>query len=62
MVVPLGKMSKENVKDLYGVINLNVARKERDFSEKDTALVQELTNLASIALAGIQHADNVPPE
>ncbi|MBL7071925.1 MAG: PocR ligand-binding domain-containing protein [Candidatus Omnitrophica bacterium] len=57
MVVPLGKISKENAKDLYGVINLNIARKERDFSEKDTALVQELTNLASIALAGIQHAD-----
>jgi len=64
MVVPLGKMSKENVKDLYGVINLNVARKERDFSEKDTAIVQELTNLASIALAGIQHADDttIPEE
>jgi len=64
MVVPLGKVTKENIKDLYGVINLNVARKEKDFSEKDTALVQELTNLASIALAGIQHADtsNAPED
>ena len=65
MVVPLGKVSKENVKDLYGVINLNVARKEKDFSAKDTAIVQELTNLASIALAGIQHADTngaLPPD
>lgn len=58
MVVPLSNFSKEDVRDLYGVINLNVIRKEKDFSEKDIALVRELTNLASIALAGIQHADS----
>lgn len=57
IVVPLSKVSKEDVRDLYGVINLNVVRKEKDFSEKDIALVRELTNLASIALAGIQHVN-----
>jgi len=47
MIVPF---SKANQDDVYGVINLNVARKQRDFSEKDVAFVKELTNLASIAL------------
>lgn len=62
LVVPLSKASKEDVRDLYGVINLNVVRKERDFSERDIALVNELTNLASIALAGLQHANGANNE
>ena len=56
MVIPFNKIDKENAQELYGVINLNMVRKERDFSERDIALVKELTNLASIALASLQHA------
>jgi ligand-binding sensor protein len=47
MVVPF---SKKNKPDLYGVINLNILRKGKDFSDRDTALVNELINLASVAL------------
>lgn len=55
MIVPFNNVHKEDGQDVYGVINLNVVRKERDFSKKDVALVKELINLASIALSAIQH-------
>ena len=48
MIVPF---RKANESDVYGVLNLNIVRRKKEFSEKDTALVKELTNLASIALA-----------
>ena len=56
MIIPFSKLNSENTKDLYGVINLNMVRREKDFSEKDITIVKELTNLASIALAGIQYS------
>jgi putative methionine-R-sulfoxide reductase with GAF domain len=50
---------KANQADLYGVINLNIVRKGIDFSEKDIALVKELVNMASIALAPIKQPGTV---
>lgn len=47
MIVPF---NKGNTHDVYGVINLNIMRKNRAFSEKDIALVKELVDLTSIAL------------
>ncbi|MDD5496684.1 MAG: GAF domain-containing protein, partial [Candidatus Omnitrophica bacterium] len=47
MIVPFSKGYQNEV---YGVINLNVLRKNIDFSDKDIALVKELVGLASIAL------------
>ena len=43
MIVPF---NKGNTHDLYGVININMVRKNIDFSEKDIALVKELVNMA----------------
>lgn len=51
MVVPFDK-GKNN--KLRGVINLNMIRKDRDFSERDIALIKELANLASIALVPLR--------
>ncbi|OGW76156.1 MAG: hypothetical protein A2Z72_02285 [Omnitrophica bacterium RBG_13_46_9] len=51
MIVPF---SKANDHDVYGVINLNVLRKNRDFSDKDITLAKELINLASIALVPVK--------
>lgn len=48
MIVPF---SKANEHDVYGVINLNIVRKTREFSDKDISFIKELVNLASIALA-----------
>ena len=46
--------SKANTHEAYGVISLNVIRKDREFSKKDLAIVRELTNLSSIALAPVR--------
>lgn len=51
MIVPF---PKEKNHDVYGVINLNMIRKNINFSQKDIAFVQELINLASIALVPFQ--------
>lgn len=51
MIVPFSKTKGHNV---YGVINLNVIRKGKEFSEKDIAFVKELINLASIALISVK--------
>lgn len=51
MIVPF---TKGDSHDIYGVINLNIARKNVDFSEKDIALVKELVHMASIALFPLQ--------
>lgn len=51
MVVPF---QKKNESDVYGVINLNIIRKEREFSEKDISLVKEMVNMASIALTPLK--------
>lgn len=47
MIVPF---NKGNTQDVYGVINLNIVRRNAAFSGKDIALVKELVNLTSIAL------------
>ena len=47
MIVPF---SKSNNQEVYGVINLNIIRRETDFSERDIAVVKELVNLAGVAL------------
>lgn len=46
--------NKGNSHDVYGVINLNLVRKNRDFAEKDIALLKELLNMAGIALIPIK--------
>lgn len=51
MIMPF---HKANDHDVYGVINLNLIRKFREFSENDIAFVRELTNLASIALIPVK--------
>lgn len=47
MIVPF---TKGVGNDVYGVISLNILRKDVDFTEKDIALVKELVRMASIAL------------
>jgi ligand-binding sensor protein len=57
MIVPFDNVStKENGREVYGVLNLNIVRKDRDFSKKDVALVKELLHLASVALGALQQA------
>lgn len=51
MIVPFNKGGSH---DLYGVININMLRKNIDFSERDVALVKELVSLASVALIPFQ--------
>ncbi len=48
LIVPFNKGSSH---DIYGVINLNIVRKDREFSEWDVALAKELINMTSIALS-----------
>lgn len=48
--------SKHSDSDVYGVINLNVMRKNVDFSEKDIALVKELVHMAGIALVPLRRS------
>jgi len=50
MIIPFNKGDSRDPEDVYGVINLNIVRKDGDFSEKDISIVRELVNLASIAL------------
>lgn len=59
MILPFGKA---NTHDLYGVINLNIMRKDVSFSEKDIAVAKELVHLASVALIPLyqQHLDPSP--
>ncbi len=47
MILPF---NKGNTHDIYGVINLNIMRKNVSFSEKDIAIAKELVDMASIAL------------
>ncbi|MDB4349690.1 PocR ligand-binding domain-containing protein [Omnitrophica bacterium] len=51
IIVPFNKANKQ---DVYGVININVVRKEKEFTDKDITLVKELVNLASIALIPVK--------
>jgi len=56
LIVPF---SKANTHDIYGVLNLNVVRKGREFSDKDISLVKEMVNMAGIALVPIKKATEV---
>lgn len=47
MIVPF---NKGNENDVYGVINLNIVKKEVGFTDQEVALVKELVNMASVAL------------
>lgn len=47
MILPF---SKGDSHDVYGVINLNITRKNTEFSERDISVVKELVNMTSIAL------------
>jgi ligand-binding sensor protein len=51
MIVPL---SKANSPSVYGVINLNITRKDKEFSHKDISLIKGLIKLASIALLPVE--------
>jgi len=51
MIMPFNKLDDMEV---YGVLNLNIIRKNREFSEKDIAFTKELTSLASIALTPLK--------
>lgn len=47
MILPFNKGDSH---DVYGVINLNITRKNTAFSERDISVVKELVNMASVAL------------
>ncbi|MBL7068988.1 MAG: PocR ligand-binding domain-containing protein [Candidatus Omnitrophica bacterium] len=51
MIVPFNKADDQ---DVYGVINLNMVRKEKEFSKRDIALIKKLVNFASVALAPVK--------
>ena len=53
MIVPFNKGDSH---DVYGVINLNILRRNVDFSEKDISLVKELVHMASIALTPLYNS------
>jgi signal transduction protein with GAF and PtsI domain len=50
MIVPF---KKANSRDVYGVLNLNVSREDKEFTYDDVALAEELVTLASIALVSV---------
>ena len=56
MIIPFNKGDSSNPDDVYGVINLNIVRRESDFSEKDISIVRELVGLASIALIPLRQS------
>lgn len=56
MIVPFGK---GNNSDVYGVLNINVARKGEEFSDRDISLIKELVHMAEIALIPIKQAVKV---
>jgi len=51
LVLPFSKADEE---DIYGVLNLNILRKEQDFTERDIAIIKELVNITSLALIPLQ--------
>ncbi len=51
LIVPFNKANSD---DVYGVLSLNILRKDKNFSDKDITLTKELVKLASIALVAIQ--------
>ena len=53
MIIPFNKANTDGV---YGVINLNIVRKNIEFSERDVTLAKELVNMASVALSPLKKA------
>lgn len=51
LIIPFTKGDSDEV---YGVVNLNVIRKEKEFSDKDILFVRELISLAGIALIPVK--------
>jgi ligand-binding sensor protein len=51
MIIPF---NKGNETDPYAVLNLNVVRKQREFSDRDITVVKELINMASVALTPLR--------
>ena len=49
--------NKGKAPDVYGVINLNIVRKDRDFSAHDIAVVKELVNIASVCLVSLKQTN-----
>ncbi len=47
MILPFNKGDSH---DVYGVLNINIMRKNAEFSDRDVELVKELVNMTSIAL------------
>ncbi len=45
---------KGDTPDVYGVVNLNIVRKRKQFTETAVALAKELVNLASVALSPLK--------
>jgi ligand-binding sensor protein len=56
MILPFNKGDSQ---DVYGVINLNITRRNAAFSEKDMAVVKELIDMTSIALIPLHKKDQV---
>jgi ligand-binding sensor protein len=46
--------NKDNKHDVYGVMNINMVRKDKEFSERDISLVKELAHMAGIALIPVK--------
>ena len=51
MIMPF---TKSHTNKVYGVINLNIMRKDKEFSDHDIGFVKELVNLASLALTPLK--------
>jgi len=58
MILPFNKVNSHEV---YGVINLNITRKNTAFSDRDIAVVKELVNLVSIGLIPL-YKKNLDPD
>ena len=57
MIVPFNRGKADEV---YGVINLNIIRKDIEFSQKDISLVKELVSMASVALIPLGPSEFMP--
>jgi ligand-binding sensor protein len=51
LIVPF---NRENTRNVYGVINLNITRKDIQFSDRDIQLVKSLVNMISVALIPVR--------
>ncbi|MDD5583747.1 MAG: GAF domain-containing protein, partial [Candidatus Omnitrophica bacterium] len=54
LIVPFNKADARSV---YGVINLNITRKDMQFSDRDIQLVKSLVNMISVALIPLRRSN-----